>query len=255
MISTENKKNLFEINNYIVYYGPDNIDTINKFDLAIIEPQSYKIEDMKELHKNGTVLIAYLSIIELNADNTDNENMNFNKFLLRVNGEVLKNEIYGTFFMDLCAAEWLEYLFHKIKTFIKEYGYDGIFLDTVGNLEDFNLPDYVKFKQMSALVDFLYTLRKEHPNVIILQNNGYKTLINYTKKYVDGMILENPDSFNHINKKLNRMFIKKLNEMQMKDNIRIFILTEASCRFNKVLNFVKKHAFLCYNAPVSYNEV
>lgn len=177
--------------NFVLYYGSGQEDELKAFDLAIIESKGQSPVSLNNLHLAGTITLAYLSIIELPGYDPD-FGLLYPKEQLMINGKPLKNSSYDTYWLDIRSQNWQNILISRAEYLIDRLGYDGLFLDTIGNVEDPRLPDKLSHSLMLAATNFVRRLRDMFPRALFIQNNGFEQLFTLTSPYVDGFCWENP---------------------------------------------------------------
>ena len=242
-----------DIDNFVVYYGMGNTDVLTSFDLAVVEPKGHKLEDIFKLKESGTFVIAYISIVEIHPNDFDYKL--FEEHLLVINGKTVTNPAFGTVYTDLTYNGRLDYLYQKAKEYLTEGIYDGLFLDTVGDLENPKIPVNCMYKQIIGLTEFMKRIKDEFPDTFIIQNNGLEKLLTYTKEYINGICWENPDFENNKVKSFNKIIINKLNNLKNQFGLQIFLLTEECRTEKKVKKIADKNGFTYYNAPKDYIEI
>ena len=244
------KETFHNAKTYSVYYGKDCLEELQRYDIVIIEPMAHKIPAIADLRKRGIVVFAYLSVVEAHPEQIGSHLRKEN--LLTVQGEPLTNDEYQTYYADIRSEEWLKHLYKKAETYLKEYQCDGLFLDTIGNLEDPRIPVNIKYDLIETAVTFLENIKKRFNQSLLIQNNGLGLLLQYTKDYVDGVCWENM-SFRHgLTGRFNKVIWKKLKAYQTETGLKVFLLTEDSEHPGKAMKFARKNDFLYYNASKDY---
>jgi len=173
-LSYLHKARLPKIENYAVYYGSDKIDELSKFDLVILDPDNYSKDEIEKLKKNGTIVLAYLSLGEVN------ENRWYFEYAKKC--IIGRNPTWGSYYINISCKTWKSLLLGKIIPKILEKGFDGLFLDTVDVVDN-----YPQFKD--DMIDLIKSIRAEYPNIILIQNRGF-SVIDETAKYVNGVLFE-----------------------------------------------------------------
>ncbi|BBJ28190.1 endo alpha-1,4 polygalactosaminidase [Athalassotoga saccharophila] len=168
------------IKNFVFYYGKDDINQLSKYDLAVVQPDSYSTSEIKEIESHGVKLIAYMSIGE-----SDNKNVDPSWILA-------KNENWNSYMIDVRKQGWRDYILNVLAKKIKDMGYNGFFLDTVDTA--------VQFPQTAdAMVSLIKEIREKYPDMIIIQNRGFP-LLSKTGPYIDGVLWEDfASKYNFIN--------------------------------------------------------
>lgn len=239
---------LKNIKNYAVYYGADFLKELSKFDLAIIEPKSHSDENIHKLIEADTLVIGYISLIELNQESEIVSLLSEEDFL-SFGDEKIMNKEFGNYLVDLRSQAWKSIVFNNIGNLIMNRRFDGIFIDTVADIEFFGLDKNLRKIQIAEYVDFLKDLRKYFGDIIIIQNNGVGEIIHSSAELIDGLMIENPD----IEKDDNSVVL--LNKIKKSYEVEIFVLFEESkndLRDKNLINLSGENGFLVYKAPSNY---
>ncbi|MHB1485146.1 MAG: endo alpha-1,4 polygalactosaminidase [Saccharofermentanales bacterium] len=243
----------FTAENYSVYYGTECLKDLIQFDIAIIDFSDSYVETVRALQAKGVLVFAYLSVIEMHPER-DGFHLHESQ-LLKVDGELFQNHEYHTYLADIRNPEWAAFIYGRAQTYLTEYGCDGLFLDTVGDLEDNRIPVNIKYDLIAATVALLEKIKENLNQPLLIQNNGLGLLLNYTKNCVDGICWENPGIGHRITGKFNKVIMKKLKDIQTGNGMKIFLLTEESKYKNRIKKFAKKNDYLYYDAPKDYTRI
>jgi uncharacterized protein (TIGR01370 family) len=172
--NTPTQKGLLNIKSYAVYYGQDEIDKLSKYDLVILEPDNYSKDEIENLKANGTIVLAYLSVGEVNSGRSY-----FNEVKDCILG---KNPVWNSYYVNVSCKKWREFILDKRISHLLNKGFDGVFLDTVDVVDVY--PNMKK-----DMVDLIAKIRERYPDIVIIQNRGF-SVIDETAKYVDGVLFE-----------------------------------------------------------------
>ncbi|HEV8565293.1 MAG TPA: endo alpha-1,4 polygalactosaminidase [Actinomycetota bacterium] len=150
------------IENYVVYYGTGRFEELARFDLAIIDRGTLTPGEVVDLRSRGTLVVAYLSVGEIQPNDP------------RVtSGEVPEswilgtNENWGSLFVDASQPGWRELMTDEAGSLL-DYGFDGVFLDTVDTAIDV-APDTTP-----GMIELIEGLRATYPNALLVQNRGFE---------------------------------------------------------------------------------
>ncbi|MCM0647207.1 endo alpha-1,4 polygalactosaminidase [Clostridium swellfunianum] len=176
---------------YILYYGIGKEEELSKHDIAIVEPLGQTKETLDLMHKQGTLVIAYVSAIEI-SKHFPMFNLLKQEDFIHVNDNPLKNEEFETYLLNIGSKRWSSMLIQHIGNLIVNENYDGIFLDTLGDIEWSVLPEGLRNDMLLSARKLLNTIRGLFEDIIIIQNNGMHQVLNYTFEFIDGLCLENP---------------------------------------------------------------
>jgi endo-alpha-1,4-polygalactosaminidase (GH114 family) len=178
------------LRSFALYYGRGEADRLARYDVAVVEPKGQSPGDLKKLQASGTLVVAYVSVMEVASYDPELAWLKEDDFL-RIDGERARNDEYGTTLVSLSSARWRGLVHHRIGTLLLRDGYDGIFLDTIGNVEWETLGDRTT-SERAAAVGLVRELREAFPSHVFIQNNGVVRLFTDTARYVDAVCWENP---------------------------------------------------------------
>lgn len=186
---------LDRVRNYVLYYGgvgDDEMRELAKYDLIIIDPQamgSGAAEKIARLKKGGSLAIGYLSCMEV---------AEWHRYKDRVPAEwriKIKDKEWMPWgknhAIDLNNPQWRKLLIELVKTEVVNYGCDGVFMDTLADIEHPDLPDTLQRQQLAGLEAFLKELRSAYPSLILFSNWTIQSTLPVTAKYVDVICWEN----------------------------------------------------------------
>lgn len=160
----------------LVCYGKIDHMKTKGYNLLVIEESHYNKDEIKELKKNNTKVIAYLSLAEINKD------AKYYKYLKEYT--LGKNSIWNSFHLDLASVE-LRGILMKITREIMDKGFDGLFLDNIDNVGKFGPnPNHKEY-----LLNLISEIRKKNKNIFLIQNAGLE-LIDKTYELIDMVALE-----------------------------------------------------------------
>lgn len=74
---------------------------------------------------------------------------------------------------------------------ITNKNFDGIFLDTIDWIDFYNNNPSISKNMLEGYEKFLKDIKELYPDLIIIQNRGFKSLKNFSYKYIDGIVWEN----------------------------------------------------------------
>jgi hypothetical protein len=241
--------------NFIVYYGKDNVQELCKYNVAIVEPLGQNADNVKAMKAAGVLVIAYISVIEIQAYSEFYKLLKEEDFL-SVNGVRLRNDVFGSQLVDLRSPRWNSILIHHIGSLLYNYSYDGIFLDTIGDIEFPSIPEEYQNLLLNAAVNFIKAIRENFEDVVIIQNNGFEKLCSLTGPLIDGVCFENPPVNIERSKKWVESITRELVYFKDTFNAQVLILTDSLGKDNdhqeKVEELARGNDFLLYHAPYSY---
>ncbi|WP_034336392.1 endo alpha-1,4 polygalactosaminidase [Deinococcus misasensis] len=166
---------LSDISSFATYYGQDaqSISKLSNFDLAITQPVLTRAQ-LDALHENGTRVVAYLSIGELDPGSVWASEVK-DSWVLGT------NENWGSKFINASETGWQDIMVRETGKLLAQ-GYDGVFLDTLDTAD-------VYPQAASGLVATVSRLRSTYPNAVIVQNRGF-SLLKQTAEQIDAVMFE-----------------------------------------------------------------
>ncbi|WP_274364170.1 endo alpha-1,4 polygalactosaminidase [Paenibacillus thermotolerans] len=239
-------------NSFAVFYGHGEAEALSDYDIAIVEPQGQTKDTVAAMSRAGTLVIAYVSITEV-PDYDPLKPLLQSADYLTVGSEIVRNAEYGTSLADLRSRNWTNMLLHRIGGYLRVGGYDGIFMDTISNVEWPALPAGVRAEQQAAAVEFVRRLRGMFPEHIMIQNNGFETLCDHTAPYINAVCWENPDFVKPETYRWHEAVRGRIGRLASGYGIRVLALLEQASMSEPGLEaaayWAEKERFLLYRSP------
>lgn len=248
--------------NFALYYGLGREDELAGFDVAIVEPAGQSELSVIRMQKSGTLVLAYLSIMEISPTDPQVKMLKTEDFLY-IDGQPVINREYGNYLLDLRSRRWLGLLFHRVGKLIIQSGYDGLFLDTIGDVESAELDSGARDLQLMAAVDFIRRIRSMYPSLIMVQNCGLERLCFFSAEYVNGICWENPPLDKNACRPWVETIINQLKQFKKKYGTQVLLLLEGKgglaeydlpdgMNYRMARRIAEKNDFLLYRAPFRY---
>ncbi len=176
---------LQNIQSYACYYGTGQLDQLQRFSLAILQPENYSPSEIMDLCAHGTLTLGYLSLGE-SASVVEGAS-----WYLRDNaGSLIKNPHWNTYYIDTRDPAWLEYLVTTcIPTILNDGRFEGLFLDTLDSQDLF--PEI-----RSGSIALVHAIRAAFPNAILVANRGF-TILDHIAADLDGVVFECFSTYYH----------------------------------------------------------
>jgi len=248
---------------FAVLYSEGFEDELSLFDVAVVEPSARDGTSLQKIKSNGTVVLAYVSAMEVHRW-SDEFKLLKNSDYLKYGGQPMINHKYGTCIVDLRSKTWQNLLYHKIGGLLLGSGYDGIFADTVGDIEFPQINEALKDELAMAAAEFFSQIKEMSGDSIIVQNNGLEKLSLYTGGIIDGICWENPPFGIKDSRLILRRVLDRLERLKEEKGLKVMLLLEegeSSSPFGrepyeKILKTASDEAygrdFLIYHAPPMY---
>ncbi len=243
------------IRNFVLYYGYKKHEELAEYDLIIIEAGAHSIEDLKKIRSKKSKTVAYMSFVEIIPGAMMLSKLEDDDFLKDEKNERLMNYDFGNYIVDIRASIWREYILDKISELIEVLGYDGIFIDTITNIERNDLLWRYNFDLHKSYEALLRDIREKYPEIILIQNNGFNSLIDYSWKYIDYLCWENPPVTVVECKSWFDITVSKLINLKRiaaRKDFQIILLEDQNCEPNKTEAYAKKMKWLYYKANKDY---
>lgn len=176
------------------YYLDKGSEKIGKqmlqMDLVIVEPIEMQQKYISAAQQKGTLVYGYINAMEGDKWNKELYHQ-FEKddFYQDENGNKMYFEQWDSYMMDMTSDHYQEILLEEIDQQIVQKGLDGVFLDTVGNIDSY-IPSDEQKEQNKAMREFMKKIKDRYNGLSIGQNWGMDTLIQFTAPYVDFIMWE-----------------------------------------------------------------
>lgn len=241
------------VKDYSLYYGAPTEQAIihlKSKDLIIIEPQLFSKVQIQNIQSKGTIVIGYISVMETPAWNNFRVKELLSSDYLLKHGERVHFKQWDSHLMDLRQSHYRQLLLSEIKTSISDKGLDGMFLDTVGDIDDWIQDAATQNQTREAYRSFLQDVSNQYPELSMIQNRGFDTL-DYALPYIDGLLWEDWRA-NWKEDAWMKTRVDRLRKEQKKG------LTVFSIHLNKESSpgkEARKLKFLHIDAPNGYTEI
>lgn len=166
-----------EVTTFAVSYGKFAPKSINGFDFVIAEPDQFTAQQVHSLYHKHQKLLGYISLGEVNSSRSY-----YN--ILKQRGFLGTNQNWGAGFLNLADSVTRKVLIHRADHIVAK-GFDGLFLDTVDDVE----PGTGRGELQPYMVSLIRQIREKHPSICIIQNAGL-FLLSKTAKYINGVLVE-----------------------------------------------------------------
>jgi len=250
------KRKLNAARNFAVFYGSGNAERLARFDLAVVEPLGQQANNVRELQCNGALVLAYISILEAGPHMAAYGKLQTSDFL-HVRGRMVMNEAFGTRIVDIRSPRWRSLLMEQAGRLLEDEGYDGLFLDTIGDAEDPRFPESVQDMMIEECESLLQEIKRRYPDRLLVQNNGLERLCERTSPLIDGICWENPPFDKPESDEWAAGVTERLRRLERDAGIRVLLLLErpeslGPKRLRKARELVKSDRFLLYQADRHY---
>lgn len=171
---------------FAVYYGRGSEQVLSSFDLVVVHPDNLKQAAVSYLQAKGTRVLAYISALEVPRD----PDRRSPESALRIDGAALVQEQFGNWILDPRTPQAQDRLV-SLGQQVADAGFDGVFLDTIGDVEDRRIPAPLRALLLPAAARMVAALVDEVGCGLMVQNWGLQDLLPLTAPYLDGVCWEN----------------------------------------------------------------
>ncbi|WP_416828313.1 endo alpha-1,4 polygalactosaminidase [Ectobacillus polymachus] len=180
---------------FTIYYGDATATAIQKlsqYNTVIIEPYAFTKEQISQLKKSGTKVLGYVSVMELESQHinqvTDSDYYYYN-------GSKMQIPQWNTYIMDITNPHYRSVVLTKVKEQVAQKGMDGVFLDTVGDIDDYFYDKPIDQANLrNGYTALLKDIKATNPNLLIMQNWGFDTVKTTSLPYLDAVLWEDFNS-------------------------------------------------------------
>ena len=208
-------------------------------------------EYMTAAQDSGTLVYGYINSMEADKWNQAlYHQLLEDDFYKDKNGNKMYFEKWDSYLMDMSSEHYQHILLEEIKAQITDKKLDGVFLDTVGNIDSY-LSGSEQKKQNEALTTFVKKIKNENGNLSIAQNWGFDTLAKYTAPYVDFIMWED---FSYSVVGEDEWALEKMDQLkQIRNRYHTQVVTIAFKDEEKSKQLARKHGFkFLYHPEGSY---
>ena len=240
---------------FVVYYGYGPLPEIAAYDIAILEPAGWRQADVQALSRHGVRCIAYLSAMEATRATLTRLGI-AERQLLHAGDAPWLREQFDTYVVDPRSRPWREYVLKEARRLVAE-GWDGIFLDSLGDVEDQLVQDRAGWL-LPAAADLVRGVRQEIGDRLLLQNNGIFLLLPLVAQLIDGICWEGRFDPEATAGPWLRMVLEQIAAVGREEGVTSMLLSEigedaqAAGRLESLHAMAARYGFLAYAAPADY---
>ncbi len=177
-----------EAQSFYCYYGSGRVAELSHYDLVILHTPQMASEDVKRLRELGVVTVGYITVGEddpreaRKGDGTGPGGYASWYFDDDNDGQPDRNPIWHSYYTNANDPKWRADRVAEARRLVEEYGFDGIFLDT---LDTATARPHTK----PGMIRLVQELREALPDAPIILNQGFSMLPELAP-LADGLMLE-----------------------------------------------------------------
>lgn len=175
---------LQDVRSFAVYYGTGAADSLSRFDMAVIDAGAQGSDGVHRIKSRGCLVLGYLSALEVPQQPCEGAPL----WALRDARGPLVNSAFGNWIIDPRSAFAGARLFAEVRR-AAALGCDGVFLDTLADVEDFPTAPGEATEIVTAAAGLVKSLA-DRVGCVIVQNRGFHRLLPMTASSLDGVCWE-----------------------------------------------------------------
>lgn len=237
---------IHHIKSFSIFYGEptqQKLEELRKKDAVILEPIAFSEQDISFLKKSDVKLFGYVSLMQLENWNEELKKQISDSDYASIDGERIYIKDWQTYVMDVRESHYRQALLWKIKTYIVDQGLDGIFFDTVDDLDYyFHQHQQIQVEMRAGYVTLLKEIDTQYPGLMIIQNRGFETLESVSHPFVDALLWEGFKAKDIKESQWAKNWLHYLKKEQWKRRIQVFTVVSD----DESYNLSKKYRFPAY---------
>ncbi len=165
------------VKNWVCFIGGSgSLRNLSKFDLIVVDPDSYSADEIEWLKSKGGEVVAYVSIGTA-------ENWRWYWSLVRDEWKIAPIENWdGEWYVNVSYSGWRALIIRDVMPRILDKGFNGFFLDNLDVAELY--PSMVP-----EMTEFIAEIRAAYPKALLIGNNGLY-IMDEVYFYLDGLTKE-----------------------------------------------------------------
>lgn len=190
--NTVRENPLADIRSWALYYGqatPDIADRLGGYDLVVVSPHALgddAAQTVAALKARGCLVAGYLSCYEI-ATWQPYANRVKPEWLVKVNGEIW-HPFEDNTAASLANEEWRALLIELVKTQVFDVGCDGLFMDTIADLDSDQFPDEeLRLRELEGLGMLAAALEETYPDAFFIGNRVLQRTLPAMSSHIDAV--------------------------------------------------------------------
>ena len=188
----ESPSPLADIRSWALYYGPaapDLADRLGGYDLVVVAPHALgddSVETVAALKARGCLVAGYLSCFEIASWQTYADRVK-PEWLVKVDGEIW-HPFEDNTAASLANEEWRALLVELAKTQVFDVGCDGLFMDTIADLDSDKIPDEgLRLRELDGLGKLVAALNETYPDAFLIANRTLQRTLPALSSHIDAV--------------------------------------------------------------------
>jgi polysaccharide biosynthesis protein PelA len=163
---------------FFIYYGlgtPEAYDRLRHESLVILELRQWEPSALASLREGKTKIYGYLPVMESPAWNEQRIQRLTDEDYWLQDEQRVRFHNWDSFLMDLRSPSYRRLLLEEWEEMQAGWPLDGIFLDTVGDIEEY-ISESLQTEVSRAYRAFLSVAATRYPSLQLIQNRGFSQL-------------------------------------------------------------------------------
>jgi hypothetical protein len=241
---------------FAVYYGRGPLRALEAFELVVLEPRGWAAGDLSAVRAGRGRVLAYLSVLEADEQSCREAGLGRGDLLQRGGRPWFKPE-WGTWVADPRAPRWRRFVAARAATLAAD-GWHGLFLDTVGDVEDDAVRQDAAWL-LPAAAELVRLVRQAAGERLLVQNHGLLLLLPYVAACLDGVCWEAPPLAAFGREAWADRALQRVLSLSLRHDLMVLLLDRApadatgAAAAAALEAFAARHGCLAYTAPVDYH--
>lgn len=242
--------------NFGVYYGYGPLRGLDTFDLLILESDGWRQRDLDALKGRGGRLLGYLSALELPRHLQAQSGLSSTD-LLHIQGAPWYKKEFDALVANPTSPAWQNHLARRLEV-LRARGFDGIFLDTLGDVED-PLVAHETGWLVPAAAWLVRYVRNLWPQQVLVVNNGIWLLLPLISSHIDGICWETDVLDVSLDEPWTQLGLSQVSQSATREGLATFLLSHvpdgpgASAKLETLERYAERYGLVCYGAPGDYH--
>ncbi len=222
-----------------LYYGAATTDTVERlggYGLVVIDPHALgpkSAETIAALKAKGCIVAGYLSFIEVAKWHRYRSRIPREWYILRDDGSPWSpwagKDVGWDANLAASLAEpgWRDMLCDLVKSEVLDYGCDGVFMDTLEDIDFHTMPEKEKDRQVEGLRLLMAALDERYPDAFFIGNRTLQRALDAVAPHIDAVCWESfsPKYFKDASSRgWMEMIAKRLKDATDKYGVRVISL-------------------------------
>ena len=185
-----------------LYYGAATTDTVERlggYGLVVIDPHALgpkSAETIAALKAKGCIVAGYLSFIEVAKWHRYRSRIPREWYILRDDGSPWSpwagKDVGWDANLAASLAEpgWRDMLCDLVKSEVLDYGCDGVFMDTLEDVDFHTMPEKEKDRQVEGLRLLMAALDERYPDAFFIGNRTLQRALDAVAPHIDAVCWE-----------------------------------------------------------------